>query len=79
MHPHFGKELECSKKYNYDFKNIRQCQKERFSHQKEREKTNMVLEKEWLLLMVERCLRVEELREERNYLYLQNRVIKNND
>jgi hypothetical protein len=38
-----------------DFKNIRKCQKERFSHQKEREEINMVSEKEWLLLTVERC------------------------
>ena len=30
--------------------------KERFNHQREREKTNMVLEKEWLLLMVEKFL-----------------------
>jgi len=37
------------RKYNSDFKKIRQCQKERFNHQKEREETNTVLEKEWLL------------------------------
>ena len=41
-------------KLQSSFKNIRKCQKERFSHQKEREETNTVSEKEWLLLMVER-------------------------
>jgi len=37
-----------------DFKNIRQCQKERFNRQKEREETSTVSEKEWLLLTEEK-------------------------
>jgi len=37
---------------NTIFKNIRQCQKERFNHPKEKEEINTVLEKEWLRLMV---------------------------
>jgi len=66
-------------KYNSDFKKIRQCQKERFNHQKEREETNTVSEKEWLLLMEEKCLLVEEQKGERNCLYQPKQDIKNND
>ena len=39
----------------------------------------MASEKEWLASMEEKYLLVEELKEERNYLYLQNQDIKNND
>mgnify|MGYP007046300855 CR=1 FL=1 len=63
----------------YRFKKIRQCQKERFNRQKEKEETNMVSEKEWLLLMVEKFLRVEEQKEERKYLFHLKLDIKNND
>ena len=65
--------------YKEDFKNIRQCQKERFNRRKEKEETNTVLEKEWLLLMEEKYLHVEELKEERNCLCQLKQDIKNND
>ena len=39
----------------------------------------MVLEKEWPLLMEEKCLLEEELRVEKNCLYHLNLDIKNND
>ncbi|MCL4144734.1 UNVERIFIED_CONTAM: hypothetical protein GTU68_058559 [Idotea baltica] len=39
----------------------------------------MVSEREWLLPMVEKYLRVEELKEERKYLFHLRQDIKNND
>ena len=45
---------EAEQKKDISFKNIRQCQKERFNRQKEREETNTVSEKEWLLLTEEK-------------------------
>lgn len=73
-----GTQIE-EKLYKEDFKNIRQCQKERFNRQKEKEETNTVLEKEWLLPTEEKYLLVEELKEERNCLYQLKQDIKNND
>tara|TARA_R110002167_G_scaffold143481_25_gene332861 strand:- start:1053 stop:1337 length:285 start_codon:yes stop_codon:yes gene_type:complete len=62
-------------------KKIQKCpvQKEHISHQSEREGTNMVLGNAWQLPMAERFLPEEGRREERNYLYPQNRDTKNND
>ena len=45
--------------------------KERFSHQKEKEKTSTDLENAWAVSMVEKSLQEEEQKEERNFLYLQ--------
>lgn len=73
------KDQRSKKKYNFRFKKIRQCQKERFSHRKEREEINMVSEREWLLLTGERCYLVEEQKEEKNYLCQLKLDIKNND
>jgi len=39
----------------------------------------MALESVWLLLMEEKFLQEEELKEEKNYLYLLKQDIKNND
>jgi hypothetical protein len=75
----FGNVQIVKSLYKEDFKNIRQCQKERFNRQKEKEETNTVLEKEWLLQMEEKYLHVEELKEERNCLYQLKQDIKNND
>ena len=78
MHAVLGTAQNTKKRY-LGFKKIRQCQKERFNRRKEKEETNTVLEKEWLLLMEEKYLHAEELKEERNCLYQLKQDIKNND
>ena len=57
----------------------RKCRKERFSHQKEREETNMVLWKEWPLLMVEKYWLAEEQKGGRKFQFHLNPDQKNND
>lgn len=39
----------------------------------------MVLENAWQPSMAEKCYQEEGLKEEKNYLYLQSRDIRNND
>ena len=52
--------------------------KRTFQPSKKREETNTVLEKEWLPLMEEKSLHVEELKEEKNYLCHLKSDIRNN-
>ena len=67
--------------YNTSTKRNLKCQvkREHINHQKERGKTSMALESVWLLLMEEKFLQEEELKEEKNYLYPLSRDTKNND
>ena len=69
----------CQKKFKETIKNTLRWAKEHFNHQKEREKTNMVLGNVWLLPMVGKFLLEEELKEEKNYLYPRSWSTKNND
>lgn len=51
--------------------------KEHFNPQEEKEETSTVSANAWLQLTDEKFWLLEELKEERNYLFHQNRVTKN--
>ena len=66
------KRLSYTKQRRYlrRFKDILKW-KERFNPQREKEKISTDLESAWVALTEEKCLHVEEQKEERNFLYLQ--------
>ena len=75
-----GKEIQKAININGNtiFK-VKSNEKEHFSHQKEREEISTVLGSAWRVHQVERFWQEEELKEERELVFLQIQDLRNNE